>query len=151
MQLLQEIVASARNLRADMGVNPREQLEGVLYSPTAAAEVARKQLDAIQKLANLKLEVRAEPAPSDVQGVKRSTTEFDLVLRIPLAQVEVQRKRLEKEIERLDKVIANSQRQLADQEFLARAPEHVVNSIRQKLAEYQVQLEKSRRALDGLQ
>ena len=63
----------------------------------------------------------------------------------------MQRKRLEKEIEQLDKVIANSQRQLADQEFLARAPEHVVNSIRQKLAEYEAQLEKSRSALAALQ
>jgi valyl-tRNA synthetase len=150
MQLLQEIVTAARNLRADMGVNPKEQLEGILYSPTAAADVARKQLDAIQKLANLKLEVRAELAPSEVQGAKRSTTEFDLVLRIPLAQVEVQRKRLEKEIEQLEKVIANSQRQLGNQEFVARAPGHVVNTIRQKLAEYEAQLEKSRSALAPL-
>ena len=147
MQLLQEIVTAARNLRADMGANPKEQLEGVFYSPTAAADVARKQIDAIQKLANLKLEVRAEPAPAEVQGVKRSTTEFDLALRIPQAQVELQRKRLEKEIEQLEKVIANSQRQLANQEFVARAPEHVVNTIRQKLAEYEAQLAKSRSAL----
>jgi valyl-tRNA synthetase len=149
MQLLQEIVTAARNLRADMGVSPKEQLEGILYSPTAAADVARKQIDAIQKLANLKLEVRPESAPTEVQGAKRSTTEFDLALRIPLAQVELQRKRLEKEIEQLEKVIANSQRQLGNQEFVARAPEHVVDTIRQKLAEYEAQLAKSRAALVG--
>jgi len=82
MQLLQEMVTAARNLRADLGLNPKEQLEAVLYSAGSAAEVARKQLDALQKLASLKLEVRAEPAPAETRGVKRSTTEFDLVLLV---------------------------------------------------------------------
>jgi valyl-tRNA synthetase len=98
----------------------------------------------------VKLEIRAEAAPAAAQGVKRSTTEFDLVLRVSSAQVEVQKKRLEKEIEQLEKVIANSERQLSNREFLARAPEQVVNSIRQKLVEYQSQLDKSRGALDVL-
>jgi valyl-tRNA synthetase len=146
MQILQEIVTAARNLRADMGANPKEQLEGVLYSQSGAADVAGKQADAIQKLANIKLEIRSEAAPAGVQGVKRSTTEFDLVLRISQAQVAVQHKRLEKEIEQLEKVIANSERQLANERFLARAPEQVVNSIRQKLSEYRGQLAKSRAA-----
>ncbi len=150
MQLLQEIVTAARNLRADMGANPKEQLEGVLYSRTAAADVARRQLEAIQRLANVKLEIRPEAAPAGARAVKRSTTEFDLLLRVSSAQVEVQRKRLEKEIEQLEKVIANSERQLANQEFLARAPEQVVNSIREKLGEYRSQIEKSRGALESL-
>jgi valyl-tRNA synthetase len=150
MQLLQEIVTSARNLRADMGANPKQPLDGALYSQTAAAQVARKHADAIQKLANLKLDVSADSAPAAVAGAKRSTTEFDLLLRVPVAQAELQRKRLEKEIEQLEKVIANSERQLANQEFLARAPEQVVHTIRQKLVEYQGQAAKSRAALDAL-
>jgi valyl-tRNA synthetase len=148
MQLLQEMVTAARNLRADLGLNPKEQLEAVLYSDGAAAEVARKQLDAVQKLASLKLEVRAEPA--EARGVKRSTTEFDLVLLVPLAQIEVLRMRLKKEIEQYGKLIANCRRQLADPKFLSGAPEHVVNSIREKLGEYEAQLEKSSQALAAL-
>ena len=150
MQLLQEMVTAARNLRADLGLNPKEQLEAVLYSNGAAGEVARKQLDAVQKLASLKLEVRAEPAPAETRGVKRSTTEFDLVLLVPVAQIEVLRMRLKKEIEQYGKLIANCRRQLADPKFLAGAPEHVVNSIRQKLGEYEAQLEKSSQALAAL-
>jgi valyl-tRNA synthetase len=150
MQLLQEMVTAARNLRADLGLNPKEQLEAVLYSAGSAAEVARKQLDAVQKLASLKLEVRAEPAPAETRGVKRSTTEFDLVLLVPVAQIEVLRMRLKKEIEQYGKLIANCRRQLADPKFLSGAPEHVVNSIRQKLGEYEAQLEKSSQALAAL-
>jgi valyl-tRNA synthetase len=80
----------------------------------------------------------------------RSTPEFDLVLDVPKTQVEAQRKRLIKEREQLEKNIANSNRQLGDETFLGRAPAHVVESIRQKLAEYEAQLAKVKAALDGL-
>ncbi len=150
MQLLQDIVTAARNLRSDLGVNPKEQLEGALYSENGAAQVALKHGDVIGKLAGLKLEVRQQAAPEAVEGAKRSTPEFDLVLRIPAAQASVQRRRLEKEIEQLEKAIANARRQLENKEFLARAPEPVINSIRHKLADYDAQLEKSREALAAL-
>ena len=58
--------------------------------------------------------------------------------------MDAQRKRLEKELEQLEKNIANSERQLADETFLSRAPAQVVESIRTKLAEYEAQLEKIR-------
>ncbi len=150
MQLLQDIVTAARNLRAETGVNPKEQLEGVLCSATTAAAVARKQAEAIQKLANLKLDVVDEPAGPERRGAKHSTNDFDLVLRIGVAEVEKLRKRLMKDNEQFEKNITNSERQLADEKFLARAPEAVVNSIRQKLAEYKAQLEKNRDILGSL-
>jgi valyl-tRNA synthetase len=152
MELLQDIIVSARNLRADMGVNnPKLQLAGTLYSPGPAAQIAQRQLEVIQKLTGVNLDIVESAAPSGVQGVKRATTEYDLVLQIPTEQSDVQRKRLEKEIDQLEKVIANSERQLGDEKFLARAPEAVVNSIKGKLAEYKGQLEKSREALGALQ
>ncbi|MCP5114702.1 MAG: hypothetical protein GY953_28060, partial [bacterium] len=40
--------------------------------------------------------------------------------------------------------------QLGNERFLERAPEDVVASIREKLIEYESQLEKSRAALAGL-
>jgi valyl-tRNA synthetase len=150
MQLLQEIVGSARNLVRDLGLDPKQQHEGALYSSGAAAAVAGAQMEAVQKLAGLRLEIHPGTAPTGGGGVKRSTTEFDLVLKVPAAQTEVQRKRLEKEIEQLEKVIANSHRQLGDQKFLGRAPAAVVDSLRQKLTEYESQLTKSRDALAGL-
>ena len=96
---------------------------------------------------DVKLEFLAEEAPH-VAAI-RSTPEFDLVLTVPAAQLEAQRKRLEKEREQLEKNIANSHRQLTDEKFLGRAPAHVVDSIRAKLTEYEAQLEKVKRALEA--
>jgi valyl-tRNA synthetase len=141
--ILQEIVTMARTLRTEAKLDPKMQLEGALYSRNDALDMARRHGEAIQKLANVKLEFKAEAAPK--ASAIRSTAQFDLILHLPKQQEEAQRKRLEKEREQLDKNIANLERQLNDDAFLARAPQHVVEGMRQKLADYRVQREK----LDG--
>ncbi len=149
MTLVQDVITAARNLRADMKTDPKQRLEGTLYAHDGAVEIARGQLGDIERLANVKLELIGGAAPK-LAGAVRSTTDFDLTLRAPAAQLDAQRKRLEKEIEQFEKVIANSRRQLSDETFLARAPEKVVQGIRGKLADYEAQLAKSRSALEGL-
>jgi valyl-tRNA synthetase len=148
MQILQEIVTAARNLRADLALDPKQQFDAVLVSSGAASAIAGAEREVIEKLASLKLDVRQDAAGAS--GVKRSTTGFDLLLDVPAAQIEILRKRLQKENEQIEKLIASSRRQLADEKFLARAPEAVVSSIREKLAGYEKQLEMNRGALDDL-
>jgi valyl-tRNA synthetase len=138
--ILQEIVTMARTLRTESKLDPKQLLEGALYSRTAALEVAQRHASAIQKLANVKLDFKAE-APPKASAI-RSTAQFDLVLQVPKTQEDAQRKRLEKEKEQLVKNIANSNRQLGDEAFLAKAPAKVVETIRLKLADYEAQLRK---------
>ena len=140
--ILQEIVTMARTLRTESKLDPKQQLVGVLYSRSSALEVATRHAGAIQKLANVVLEFQSDaaPAPGDAPGVMHSTAEFDLVLHVPKSQEDAQRKRLAKEREQLAKNIANSKRQLSDDTFLGKAPPHVIESIRQKLADYEAQL-----------
>jgi len=149
MELLQQIITAARNLRADLKLDPKQLLAGALYSPGRALEVAREQQEAIVKLAGVKLALHGGHAPKAGAGM-RGTPEFDLVLEVPAGQPDVQRKRLAKEIQQLEKNITNSERQLGDEAFLAKAPEKVVVSIREKLSEYKAQLNKSQDALDNL-
>ena len=103
----------------------------------------------IQRLANVKLEVAAAGAER-AKGSLRSTPEFDLVLKVPAAQMDAQRTRLEKEIHELQKVIEGSERQLSNEAFLAKAPAKVLDTMRAKLADYQSQLAKSRATLEGI-
>jgi len=138
--IVQEIVTLARTLRAEAKLDPKQPLDGKLYSRNAALEVARTHLAAIHSLANVKLQLVAESAPK--AAVMRSTAEFDLVLDVPQAQQEAQRKRLEKECEQLKKNIASLDRQLGDEKFLGRAPAHVVDDMRKKLGEYTAQRDK---------
>jgi valyl-tRNA synthetase len=144
---LQEIVTAARTLRTEMKIDPKQALEGVLYSRGGALGVAEAHAEAIQRLANVRLALEGGDAPRS--RAVRSTSEFDLALSVPTGQLDAQRKRLEREREQLDRNIANSRRQLSDEKFLGRAPAHVVESIRTKLAEYEAQLEKVGKALES--
>ena len=138
--ILQEIVTVARTLRTEAKLDPKLQVAGVLYSLGPALDVARRNGEAIRKLANVNLELKAEAAPK-APGI-RSGPEFDLALHLPKAQEDAQRKRDEKEREQLLKNIANNERQLNDEKFLGRAPAHVIDGMRQKLADYKTQLGK---------
>jgi valyl-tRNA synthetase len=140
IEILQEIVTMARTLRTESRLDPKQQLSGTLYSRSEALDVARRHAPAIEKLANVRLDFQAGIAPK--APAVRSTAQFDLVLEVPEAQQDTQRKRLEKECEQLAKNIANSRRQLSDEVFLSRAPAKVVESIRAKLAEYEAQYAK---------
>jgi valyl-tRNA synthetase len=56
---------------------------------------------------------------------------------------------LEKERDQLTKNIANSRRQLSDEIFMSKAPAHVVDIMRGKLLEYEVQLRKIEESLNA--
>ncbi len=147
MALMQEMITAARQMRADHGLDKKLLLEGVLYCRNGSRSV---ELPVIEKLATVKLDVRTGAAP-DLNGAVRSTPEFDLVLRLPEVDSDIQRTRLTKEIEQLEKAIADKDRQLASEKFLGSAPAHVVESLRSKRAEQAAQLEKSRATLNTLQ
>ncbi len=145
IEIVQQIVTMARTLRAESKLDPKLQLEGALYSRTPALAVAQKYAAPIQELARVTLQFHPEVPPK--AAAMRSTSEFDLVLHLPKAQEEAQRKRLEKECEQLARNIANSKRQLSDETFLSKAPPQVVESIRKKLADYESQWNKTCGAL----
>jgi valyl-tRNA synthetase len=140
---VQEIVLAARQLRADNKLDPRQRLAGALYSPGPALQVAKRHADAIQRLAEITLDFRAEEAPK--AAASRAAAGWTLVVEMPVSQEETVRKRVEKEREQLRKNIANIIRQLDDQTFKSKAPPHIVNGLVEKLGRYQEQLQK----LDG--
>jgi valyl-tRNA synthetase len=138
--ILQEIVTMARTLRTESKLDPKQQLAGTVYCRTAALEVAQRHAEAIQKIANVKLEFKAEAAPK--APVMRSTAELDLVLEVPKSQEDAKAKRDAKELDQLNKNIASLERQLEDEAFLAKAPPHVIEGMRAKLDAYKKQRDK---------
>jgi valyl-tRNA synthetase len=146
MQVLQDVISMSRNLRADLKVDPKLALTGTVHAQTAVASIVRAHLEPVRRIADVSLEVREGHAPSSATAI-RSTPEFDLVLDLPEAQLHAQQTRLAKEKDQLQKVIANSERQLSDQAFCSKAPQKVIDGIQQKLEGYRTQLEKIDRAL----
>ena len=147
MSLLQAVITAARELRSDLKIDLKQQLEGVLVTRDGASRVFGDQLPAIEKLTRMKIQLAS--SLEGTPGVKRSTPEFDLLVKVSAEQAEAQRTRLTKEIEQLEKNIANHKRQLSDESFLQRAPEKIIEGMRTKLSEYEEQLKKNRESLEA--
>jgi len=137
MATLQEIVTSARTRKAENKVEEKLVVDGVLYASGQALQVAQANAAAIARLARVKLQLRNETYP----GVD---SPFFLKL-----ELKVDRAKLEREILELEKVIANSVRQLSNEAFVSKAPEKVVAGMRAKQAEYEAQVAKKRAELAG--
>jgi valyl-tRNA synthetase len=131
MEVIQAIVTEIRQRRAANKVARNEILKAALRAPGSVYERALSNKDAIERLANVILTV--DPG---------NESPYLLVLDIP-----IDRTGLERDNEQLQKVIANSKRQLENDDFIQKAPAKVVDSIRAKLAEYEAQLSKNRAAL----
>ena len=145
----QEIMLETRTFRAERKVDPKVRVPTEVFSEQRESiEAAEYYKDFIQAGTNTNLRFSQGVAPQSPNGT--STANFEIVYDVPLAQASDQFKRLEKDREQLDKNIANINRQLADEKFLSRAPAHVVEGLRAKLVEYETQLQKIRKALDGL-
>jgi valyl-tRNA synthetase len=120
-------------------------LDIVACIPEASLRTSLRTMQpAIERLGRMKLDLCSEPS-KDVQHLKVSAG-VDISVRVP-RMPEAQRQKIARENEQLEKNIANSNRQLADDTFLSRAPAHVVEGIRKKLGEYEAQLNKNREAL----
>ncbi len=76
---------------------------------------------------------------------------FDIALDYQ-QQIDVpaERERLTKDIAKLEKNIANSERQLGNESFLSNAPPHIVEGLRKQDSENRLLLEKARVALAAL-
>ncbi|MEQ1883573.1 MAG: valine--tRNA ligase [Bryobacteraceae bacterium] len=132
MKLLQDVVTQIRGIRADHKIDRKEKLAGVLTVAGSAPAAM------IELLGNVSLEVKAGTGPG-----------FDLKLNLPEAAgpSEEQLDRLRKDNEQLEKVIANSKRQLENEAFVSKAPAKVIDGMRTKLAEYEAQYAKNKAAL----
>jgi valyl-tRNA synthetase len=128
MEVIQKIVTEIRQGRASNKIDKSQALMANVSAPADAFLVIQQNAKAIERLANVTLTLEQGPL-----AVK---------LDIPL-----DRARLDRENEQLEKVIANSKRQLDNAEIIAKMPEKVVATLRSKLAEYEAQLAKNRAAL----
>jgi valyl-tRNA synthetase len=150
--LLQEIVTAARELRADNKLEPKNIYRATLNLHSGC--IAQEDLHVVATVT--RLEIMLTDQKLEAGGLLRSAQRFDLRIdaQPPSSNGAVAadaRLRLEKEIANYEKLIENSHRQLSDEKFVSRAPERVVDTLRNKLADYEAQLAKSRSLLEGLQ
>jgi valyl-tRNA synthetase len=150
--LLQSIVTAARELRADNKLDPKQTYQAAVRLNDAG--IRAEDLEIAGKLARISLARSASALPGG--GLMRSTPEFDLRLEAQAAAANgvvsgESRARVEKKIRELGGLIESQQKQLGDERFLSKAPPKLIQTMRDKLADYQAQLAKNEELLRGLE
>jgi len=144
MAIVQDLIVSVRNLRAELKVEPRVKVPIEVFSHDPQTwSLIHNNRQAIERLGNVQsvtevTQLQARQAPA------RGTARFDLrVVYDKKIDITAERERLIKELEKIEKEIANGQRQLANEQFLAKAPAQVVEGIRKRAQELEILREKT--------
>ena len=145
--LLQELIVSVRALRKEIGVPEKEATPVLVYSDEPSVfELAAAHADMLAKLARVSAVSDAAQALSG--SGSKSTARFDVrVVYERVVDVPAERERLTKELAKLEKGLAASQKQLGNEAFMAKAPAHIVDGLKKQAAETGLLYEKARAAL----
>jgi len=151
MAILQDLIVNVRNVRAELKVEPKVKvpLEVFAQEPPIRAMIEQNR-GAIERLANAEKIIFADGSVSKQAGA-RSTARFDVhVIYERKIDVAAESERLKKELEKIEKEFANNQRQLSNEQFLAKAPAKVVEGLRRRAQELTGLLDKIGKQIDGL-
>ena len=146
MAILQDLIVSVRNLRAELKVEPKVKvpIEVFAHEPAIRA-MLEKNLGAVllDRPANVEKITFVESSLANMPGA-RSTSRFDVhAIYEKKIDVAAERERLRKELEKIEKEQANGQRQLSNEQFLAKAPAKVVEGLKARAEELRVLREKT--------
>ncbi len=151
MAILQDLIVSVRNVRAELKVEPKAKvpIELFVHEPDIRRMIEQNQ-GAVERLANVEAISFVDRTPTG-KGTSRSTSRLD-VLVIYEAKVDLtaECERLKKELEKIEKGIASGQRQLGNEQFLAKAPQNVVDNLRKQQQELALLREKTEGKLKEL-
>ena len=138
MAILQDLIVSVRNLRAEMKVEQKAKTPIEVHADIAIRKLIRDNAIAVERLANVD-DIRFTEHSLAKEAGARSTARFDVrVIYERKIDVAAECLRLQKELERIEKEMGNGQRQLSNEAFLAKAPTHVVEGIRKRAEELKV-------------
>jgi valyl-tRNA synthetase len=146
MAILQDLIVSVRNLRAELKVEPKVKVPIEVFAHEAEIRaMLEKNLGAVllDRPANVEKITFVESSLANLPGA-RSTSRFDVhAIYEKKIDVAAERERLTKELEKIEKEQINGQRQLSNEQFLAKAPAKVVEGLKTRAEELRVLREKT--------
>ncbi len=151
--LIQQIIGAIRNIRGEMNVPPQKQAHVLISSSSEEQlQLIRSNQIYITTLARLAgLELGKNLAKPRFAA---SAVVADVEIFMPLEGLidfEVEKKRLSKEITRLEQQIQAIRKKLDNQDFIAKAPTEVIDREKQKINDFQTSLVKLQTNLHSIE
>ena len=151
MAILQDLIVSVRNLRAELKVEPKVKvpIEVFVHEPAIRSMIDLNR-GAVERLANVEKMTFVGTSPAG-KGASRSTARFDVhVIFERKIDIAAECERLKKELEKIEKGITTGQKQLGNEQFLAKAPVAVVEGLRKQQQELTLLKQKTASKLSEL-
>ncbi len=149
MKALQEIAVAVRDLRARKGAQPQEKVEAVVSILSEEdLERLKGRMDVVEQMARASVEVGLRL--DRPEGSAAKVLSFAEVY-LPLGRdIERERERVEKELEKLDGLLASVETRLRNADFLEKAPKKVVEQTRTRRADLLSRIERLKEHLEAL-
>jgi valyl-tRNA synthetase len=152
IEMIQDVIAKVRNIRSEMNVEAKQPVVVRIASTDPGISVLISEArDYILKLATVS-QVEVVSSLSGDKGAAQAVA-AGCALEVPLAGIidfDAERARLTKELEKVQREIDGLARKLGDASFVDKAPAHVVEENRRRLADYRDQAAKFRSGLERL-
>ena len=148
MQSIMDVIRAVRNRRSEMNVPPSRKTH--LYIATAAEKVFQEGAPIIERLAFAN-GVEIGPA-FEIEGAVNIVTSGAKAY-IPMDELvdkKAELARLTKELESAQKQYATTQQKLSNEKFLSKAPENVVEGVRQNAAKLKEHIALIQSSIDAL-
>ena len=142
-----KLITELRRFRSDQGVKPSQKVPGRL--DFAAADLSNQE-ELVRNLANTTAPAEDfDPSASIEVRLSQATVEVTLDTH-GAVDVEAERKRLEKDLAKANKELEQTGKKLGNENFLSKAPEEVVNKIKQRQQIAREEVERITSRLEGL-
>nr|WP_297492776.1 valine--tRNA ligase [Persephonella sp.] len=149
---LKEMIVSIRNVRADFGIEPSRRLN-VYIKPSdhrfmSVIKAMEPSIKLLAKIENLEVSEDIERPPNTVVAVSRKAESYiDIAGTI---DIEKELKRQEKILKDIQKSISISEKKLSNENFIKKAPAHVVEKEKRFYEELKQKEEKVKRIIESL-
>jgi valyl-tRNA synthetase len=133
LEMVMDAIKAIRTRRSDMNVPPSKKAE--LTVVTEEQKVFTTGIPFLMRLANASEVTVTDTAPADLTGLVSVVTS-SAKLYIPLAELvdlDAERTRLAKEIEKAEKYLSGIEKKLSNEKFVSKAPEAVVQRERDNM------------------
>jgi valyl-tRNA synthetase len=152
MEFIQKVITNIRTIRSEMNVPPSKKAE-LLYrtSDKGAAKLVNNYSEYIKQLARIET-IQTVKAENDLKSTVTAVVD-KVEIFIPLAgliDLDAEKKRLEKETERISKQLIGLEKKLSNQDFLNKAPKEIIKQEKEKMTSFNEKLNKIKLNLQRL-
>jgi valyl-tRNA synthetase len=141
MAILQDLIVSVRNIRAELKVPQKEKLLIEIFTTSDVRTIIEANTSAIEQLANVSALKFVDESLAKATN-SRATARFEV--RLVYEQkidVNADIARVTKELEKLEAEYQRNRNQLSNENFLAKAPAKVVEGLKTRRAELESLIE----------